>query len=115
MVRTNVGVDKASRRFIDIIGGADHQATGADTWEDWDISALVPAGTIAAQISVRNASGTARVVGMRKNGSALTRSINLYNTGDRTWTTEVDANRVLEIYVATAVAGFYFNALGYWI
>ena len=52
---------------------------------------------------------------MRKNGSALTRSINLYNTGDRTWTTEVDANRVLEIYVATAVAGFYFNVLGYWI
>lgn len=101
-------------KFTELANAGDKQAAGAGAWEDWDISAIVPAGSLSALIDIRNASGTSQLVGIRKNGSALVRALSLYNATSRTWLTEVDANRVVEIYVATSAAGVYYNVLGYW-
>ncbi len=104
------------RLFYELAGGEDHTATGADAWEDWDISGIVPAGTKSVLLGI---TGNNQIVGARKNGSALTRFMygvqpTAFNYPFQTVVCECDSNRVIEIYSATDTVAE-FNILGYWL
>jgi len=82
------------------------------TWTDWDLSGYVPAGTVYVEITICSSSGDE--AGVRKNGSSIERKI----SGDASYqcvafTTEVDANRVVERY-SNPSGGADFILTGYW-
>lgn len=90
-----------------------HKAVGDAAWEDWDISALVPEGTEYAVVLIRNSDVAAiRTCGARRNGSADERRITLVALGAYTLITEVDSNRIIEIYAQVA-ADVNFHIVGY--
>jgi len=88
--------------------------TNFDVWEDWDISGIVPVGTIYAEVMVTHISAATRYAGVRKNGSALERKY--YCQGYFCFTTmvAVDANRIIEIFSSTENNNFYYAIKGYW-
>lgn len=100
--------------FTELAGGEDHQVSAIDTWEDWDLSAIVPGGTKAVLIHAYSRS----LWGARKNGTALDRKT--FACGDGTThksafiLTEVDLNRVVELYVQGTVGYTVFSIVGYW-
>ena len=101
------------------LASAEHNATAAHTWEDWDISAIVPVGIKSVEVVISGYANGNMVGGARKNGSALDRKYYIYyaeaaqlGRGSLTLTVEVDANRIIEIYTSTATLGFYI--VGYW-
>ncbi len=105
--------------FTELEGQENKQVAAINTWEDWDLSAIVPAGTKAVLVEIRLIFSANQVSGVRKNGSALNR---LQSTGTPSTTvvsfrnvvTEVDANRIIEIYGSLASAYLHFSILGYW-
>lgn len=108
--------------FTELVGGQAQQVSDTETWEDWDVSAIVPAGTVAVLVGVmgRDSStgGDTRILGARKNGSALARYFTCHSDDDQCGAsncvlTECDSNRVIEIY-AEAIYGAHFDILGYW-
>lgn len=109
---TEIDVPAAGVTFTELAGGENKQATGAGAWEDWDISAIIGAGAVAALIQIRG-STTAGVNGCRKNGSALVRRPKQLNNATVCVLTECDASRIIEIYQANTARGA-FDVLGYW-
>ncbi len=109
----------ATKCFHDLAGGQNHHAANNAAFGDWDVSAIVPAGSVAVLLGIGNIdSGGARLVGGRKNGSALARTFELIHLlvpedVQVTVPTECDANRIIEIYAQLA-ADVHFNILGYW-
>ena len=106
--------------FTELVGGQDRHVGAAATWTDWDISAIVPAGTKSVIVAMVNIDTVnVKSAGARKNGSALDRRGTLPLTAgaaeswDFSLLTECDANRVIEIYAQTD-ASIHFNILGYW-
>lgn len=103
--------------FTELAGGENHAATGAGAWEDYDLSAIVPAGTVMVlmQILYKTADNIDCSAGCRKNGTALARLLGGVGRGHPTalLITNVDANRVIDIY-AGVVAECDFSVLGYW-
>ena len=99
-----------SASFTELAGGQGKNVTSTSTWEDYDLSAIIGAGAVAALIQITCSS--AQTTGARKNGSALTRTF-AQAIGDRALLTECDANRIVEIY-SISVAAVTFNILGYW-
>ena len=87
-----------------------------NTWEDWDLSATIPAGAKYAEIVFRSASASLKA-GVRKNGSSVDRTIE-HSTGTSMevyhMTVEVDANRIIERYSQTDPANWKFTVVGYW-
>jgi len=118
--------DLAKVMGLDVVGGltfteldsAVHNASGAiNTWEDWDVSGLVPAGTVAVLVGIYNIDVNALLTGgARKNGTALTRYFPVGWASHAVQThilTECDANRIIDIYASNLGAvGFFI--LGYW-
>lgn len=101
--------------FTELAGGENHNPTQAATWEDWGLPAIIPAGAVAALIDVEHLSTTAHTLGVRKNGTALVRSTAMQNKQHRVMLTEVDANRVVEVYASQIDAVVAkFSVLGYW-
>lgn len=104
--------------FTELAGGEVHQTSNGWTWQDWDISGIVPAGTKSVLVAIHGSSNSDAGHGVRKNGSALTRyaeamPIGAYSTS--VWLTEVDANRVIECYRRSNTAtDAKFSILGYW-
>jgi len=97
------------------LAGAETGVSVVGSWEDWDLSAIVPAGTKYVLIYVRNNYTGALSHGVRKNGSALNRRIYLGATCGATLLTECDVNRVVERYNAgTSTGHAYFSVWGYW-
>lgn len=97
--------------------GTEHNVTAQATWQDWDLSSIVPAGTKFVQIRIVPETSTVVAVGVRKNGSADVRTINSpADTGDSVFqVVECDDNKVIECYVNSAgykSYGFYLT--GYW-
>ena len=113
------GAAAAGLTFTELAGGEGHQVTNTSTWEDWDLSAIVPAGTKAVLVEIYLQFSANQVSGVRKNGSSLNR---YQSTGTPTNTvvsfrnilTEVDGNRIIEIYGSLASAYLTFSILGYW-
>ena len=108
--------------FTELAGGQAQGPSSTDTWLDWDISAIVPAGTKyvlvgGAPISTSSSS----IVGARKNGTALDRRFQIAQTSISGFDglsnvvvlTEVDANRIIEIWTRSQSGGK-FNIVGYW-
>ena len=105
--------------FTELAGAENHQVTNTNTWEDWDLSAIVPAGAVAVLVEIYLQFNSNQVSGARKNGSALAR---YQSTGTpsttvvsfRNLVTEVDDNRIIEIYGSVASSNLTFSILGYW-
>ena len=104
--------------FTELAGGQNKVVTSTSTWQDWDLSAIVPAGTVAVLVAV-GASTAKYVTGARKNGSSLARTSPGVDVAAAsldgwvmTFLTECDANRIVEIYCSNT--GPKFNILGYW-
>jgi len=98
--------------FTELVGGEVHVVVGASTWEDWDLSAIIGAGAKSALVEIRQFYPGSRV-GVRKNGSALVR-YRVGTVGTGVILTEVDANRIIELYVADLGNRGNFSILGYW-
>jgi len=110
--------------YVELAGAENKKTTGDSAWEDWDISAIIPAGTIAVEVGLGNDVGApgSSQMGVRTNGSALDRwmyvpspaqAINLPIT---TVQVTPDASRIIEIWAANHTAnGCSFHILGYWI
>lgn len=105
--------------FYELAGQQNHQVSSTSTWEDWDLSAIVPAGTKAVLVEIKIHYSSNQVSGVRQNGSAQSR---IQSTGTPTATHEVfrdittlvDDNRVIECYGSLASAYLHFSILGYW-
>ena len=103
--------------FTELVGNNNHANPTASTWEDWDVSALVPSGgrSVLVLVAPTAYSDLAETVGVRKNGSALARtiSVNPIHAHPFTWLTECDTNRIIETY-ASDIGRWFFNIVGYW-
>lgn len=88
--------------------------SGSATWVDWDISSIVPSGTLYVEVLVRNEAGTTQTGGIRKNGSSTERKLGMpsNSAGTFTSTVEVDSTRTIERYSSDTSIVFYI--LGYW-
>lgn len=99
--------------FTELAGGDNHDAAAHSTWEDWDISGIIPVGAIYALIEIINAGLGDRALGVRKKGSALNRTQVMAPNTNRVVLTEVSASRVVEIWVSSTGA-MKFSVLGHW-
>ena len=98
-----------NKEYVELMATA-HYVTSATTWEDWDVSALVPAGTTEMEVVIATQNSAAH--GIRENGSALVRSFNLYvSTSPFSIWVQLDANRVCECYASHNTTAFV--AVGY--
>jgi hypothetical protein len=85
------------------------------TWEDWDVSAKVPAGTKSVLVYMRNNDTDTKNLGVRKNGSSSNRIFQILANGNNlTILCEVDDNLILERYTNTTNASDSdFRIIGY--
>lgn len=79
-------------------------------WDDWDLSAYIPVGTVAVQIFLFN--NTDIDVGVRKNGSSAQPIIN--DAIHSYVTVGVGSDRIIETYTADEGASVEFILVGYW-
>lgn len=103
--------------YVEIAPPAVSNPSSAATWEDWNISAYVPDGTKYVEILIIHVSTSQCTLGVRKNGSAITRSLLSQSIAGDSYhmTTEPDANRVVERYVSGVSSRAKFTVVGYWI
>ena len=103
--------------FTEIAPPTPTGVTTPGAWEDWDLSASIPAGATYAEIQImcnRDSSNYTNV-GVRKNGSALNRLITFATTSNSmllTMTVELDANRICERCCSDGNSKFTVD--GYW-
>lgn len=90
-----------------------YQAASND-WEDWNISALVGANTRFAEIMMVNTTATSRTMGVRKDGSALLRTVGIIGNARIIFTVEVSATGVIEIKTDD-FNNSAFQVIGYWV
>lgn len=109
---------KKERKYISIAQNVWHAPTANLTWEDWDISVYIPANALYADILV-NANGANNDIGVRPNGSAVSRMVFIGNgttyLGTFNLLTELDENRIVEIYGLNSSSYALFTVVGYWI
>ena len=89
------------------------ESLGDGEWGDWDISGTLPSGTVAADIMVQKL-GAADLVGVRKDGSGLARSITALKSQILTFPTEVTSTRIVEIMSNDVSDADPFLLVGYW-
>lgn len=109
-----VAEDKPSSvTFTELFSTPYHCISNTSTWEDWDLSSIVPAGTLCVLVIVAVPGGTNKYeAGARKNGTALARKDDAADYRS-SLLTEVDANRVIEVYGESTTA-VRFTIAGYW-
>ena len=88
-------------------------ATGSGSWEDWDISALVPVGTRYVDVQVLNTASSTQNAGVRENGSSVVRYQAGKNYAIAPFKVAVGSSLTIEIY-AQDNAGQYFYITGYY-
>lgn len=103
----------AQLEYVSIAPSAQSRVTTASVWEDWDLSAIVPAGTKYVEVLLGEDSNVHRVMGIRKNGTTISRWLTMIAYNQLSLTVEADANRIVERYCDSAAAG-YFQIIGYW-
>ncbi len=96
--------------FYEIATSGSHTASGTSAWEDWDISAIVPADTKYVEVVIK--AGAAHTAGVRENGTSNDRTVSNGGGGLAFRTCKCDSNRIIEIY--TTYASTYFYITGYW-
>jgi len=107
--------------IIDLVGAQNYNPSAASTWEDWDISAIIPAGAKGAMVEMASSLNTGYILGgARKNGTAINRYAYLdqatvtTHRADKVLPTECDASRIIEVYSQGVATNVYFNIVGYW-
>lgn len=106
--------------FSELVGGGSHNTAGFGAWEDWDLSAIVPAGTAAVLVKMYHfVTGDAfSTKGARNNGSGLSRLIEPLDKSTQFLLTPCDGSRIIEIYDNGdgGVPGITtnFTIFGYW-
>ena len=75
------GAMAAGLTFTELAGIENHLAAGAGAWEDWDLSAIVPAGTVSVLVLVFKSGVGSKKAGARKNGTALDRPFTALTIG----------------------------------
>ena len=91
---------------------AAQQATANGTWQDWDLSAIIPTGCVCVFVLIVNLDSSENDVGCRTNGSALARLFETVYNDAVVFPVVPDVNRVIEIY-AEAYAKFNFRVIGW--
>ena len=87
-----------------------HVVTNNNTWEDWDVSGIVPAGTTEVELWINLLTGGN--YGARKNGSALNRYFEWsVAAGWITMWVPLDSSRICEIYAPNTASTF--QVIGY--
>ena len=95
--------------FVELDGTAQYSILVINTWEDWDLTALIPANALA--VLVNTAAGN-NAYGVRPNNSAQARIVGGYGYS----MVSRHANRIIECYSsALGGAGGLFYLLGYWV
>ena len=104
--------------FTELAGGQAKVVSSTSVWQDWDLSAIVPSGTVAVLVAI-GANTTSSQAGARKKGSSLERRAitpDIAAASNNSWAvtiiTECDINRIIQIYCA--VNTIQFNIIGYW-
>ena len=87
--------------------------TASATWEEWDISAIVPVGTTAVEVQILNTSVSSEDGGAREYGSSLERKQWGKNYTSMDLRVNVGSNRIIEIY-AQVRNNQYFFITGYY-
>lgn len=102
--------------FTELAGGENKYGALA-SWLDWDISAIIPSGSLYALIGIGSLNVVINKAGARQNGTALARylavPINSSQHPSVCVLTKVDENRIIEIYGHGSNA-LRFHVLGYW-
>ncbi len=112
-------LDQASlgMRFTETLATA--QNTTNATWQNLDLSSLIPAGAESVEVYIENArTNGARTAGARANGSSSNRyfAISRGETNARngyTMTVKLDSNRIIQIY-SELTTDIFFRIVGYW-
>jgi len=120
---TPTGNEAASAAFVntktgaytELAGGQNHVNANFSTWQDWDLSAVVAAGTKFVEVVIKGVAAGGVSAGVRKNGSALSRLVSPTGTGNTsiTMTVAVDASYIIETY-NNDIANVHFDVIGYW-
>jgi hypothetical protein len=98
--------------FTEMYGDGSYPSIG--TWEDWDLSAIVPAGTTSVLVNMYTTEG-GHTMGVRNNGSSDARLFYILQYGNLAIQTKVGADRIIERYAGTlTVANTNFRIVGYW-
>ena len=102
--------------FYSLAGMENHPLSGTNTWEDWDLAAIIPVGTIYVLIECYTTAG-GWYLGVRKKGSGLSRKIHnadgMCETSSTIVLTEVGSDRKVEIFGHTT--NTCYTVKGYWI
>ena len=103
--------------YVEIAPPAWSSPSVANTWENWDLSALIPADAKYADIFARYKATSASNFGVRKNGSAIVRYLLPVAVSGIVYPylTELDAGRIVERYVGGISTRADFTVIGYWI
>lgn len=89
------------------------QGGGDGAWPDWDLSGVLPVGTISVDILINKLVATDDV-GCRKNGSGLARDIPALKLQCIIVPVEVAADRIIEIMSDDVSDADTFSLIGYW-
>jgi len=102
--------------FTELVGGEAIVPALDNTWEDWDLAAIIPPNSVSVLIGCYNDSAGSQTCGIKKKGSALARTFACAAEDVYTFCIcECDASRIIEIYGRAAGAhNTAFNVLGYW-
>ncbi len=102
----------AGLTFTEIITAV-HNPVGAAGWEDWDLSAIVGAGSVYVEVVMKRPASGSGLIGSRNNGSGVVRNVPTISQGStKTMLTQCDGSRIIEIYGAAVTDEFYIT--GYW-
>lgn len=86
----------------------------ANGWENWDVSAVVPAQATAILVNIRNGSGQAKSNGVRTDGDGTSRAVLTGINDCRTQVVLPGAARILERYAESYASAATTRVIGYW-
>lgn len=103
--------------YYELDGSASTTAAGEGgsdgAWVDWDLSAIIPAGSTTVEIAIKKLTATDDV-GVRENGSALVREFNVLKLSYFTLTVKTSGSWIIEIMSDDVSDGDVFSVIGYW-
>lgn len=109
-------IPSSSLTFVDLFANG-HQPSMTGSWEDWDLSLLVPVGAkISEVIMLNNDAVNGHSIGIRSTSSSANRVYTLIAKAKVTITTPIDSNRKVSIITGDVTPSqTFFFLTGYWI
>jgi len=100
--------------YIEVSAGLSTTVLSTSTWENWDLSSVVPVGALYADIAIVNRADAEYVAGVRENGGATNRYRYLPNDSSIMYTVVLDSGRIIERYCSDS-GSTNFAVMGYYI